>query len=260
MNASTVPAIQTGCRGDAIPLLAQVIGIVDVYDALTTARPYKESASRGTSVRCPARRGLGRDGGRQDLVEMFIRTTADGVLIVKKGDPAMFQRHHCQFRCQCRSHESGRRASSPLSATGLVVGVVVAVTYARPGCALHQSALLPVRNYAFDVWIAAATPASWIASVKKQLGPRRWNRGHIVCHWSVGFARSRSRGGRRFGPKLDTGFRSGHRRDLRLRRGEESFEASNLNGFSQTVDRLCRGHCRRCRQERYEPVKACQFR
>ncbi len=30
-----------GLRGDAIPLLAQIIGVVDVFDALTTARPYK---------------------------------------------------------------------------------------------------------------------------------------------------------------------------------------------------------------------------
>jgi putative two-component system response regulator len=30
-----------GLRGDAIPLLAQIMGIVDVFDALTTARPYK---------------------------------------------------------------------------------------------------------------------------------------------------------------------------------------------------------------------------
>jgi len=30
-----------GLRGDAIPLLAQIVGIVDVFDALTTTRPYK---------------------------------------------------------------------------------------------------------------------------------------------------------------------------------------------------------------------------
>lgn len=30
-----------GLKGDAIPLLAQIIGLVDVYDALTTPRPYK---------------------------------------------------------------------------------------------------------------------------------------------------------------------------------------------------------------------------
>ena len=30
-----------GLRGSRIPLLAQIISVVDVYDALTTARPYK---------------------------------------------------------------------------------------------------------------------------------------------------------------------------------------------------------------------------
>ena len=30
-----------GLRGDAIPLPAQILGVVDVFDALTTARPYK---------------------------------------------------------------------------------------------------------------------------------------------------------------------------------------------------------------------------
>jgi len=39
-------ARRLGLRGDAIPLLAQVIGIVDVYDALTTARPYKPPLPR----------------------------------------------------------------------------------------------------------------------------------------------------------------------------------------------------------------------
>jgi len=32
-------------KGDAIPLLAQIMGIVDVYDAVTTVRPYKAAAS-----------------------------------------------------------------------------------------------------------------------------------------------------------------------------------------------------------------------
>jgi putative two-component system response regulator len=33
-----------GLRGDAIPVLAQIIGIVDVYDALTSSRPYRSVA------------------------------------------------------------------------------------------------------------------------------------------------------------------------------------------------------------------------
>jgi putative two-component system response regulator len=65
-------------RGDAIPLLAQVIGIVDVYDALTTVRPYKEALPAERA--CDVLLGEARQGWRrQDLVEMFIRTTADGV-------------------------------------------------------------------------------------------------------------------------------------------------------------------------------------
>ena len=34
-----------GLKGDAIPLLAQIMGIVDVYDAITTERPYKNAAT-----------------------------------------------------------------------------------------------------------------------------------------------------------------------------------------------------------------------
>ena len=30
-----------GLHGRSVPLLAQIIGIVDVYDAITTSRPYK---------------------------------------------------------------------------------------------------------------------------------------------------------------------------------------------------------------------------
>jgi putative two-component system response regulator len=34
-----------GLRGDAIPVTARVLQIVDVYDALTTDRPYKKAFS-----------------------------------------------------------------------------------------------------------------------------------------------------------------------------------------------------------------------
>jgi putative two-component system response regulator len=30
-----------GLAGDTIPLLAQIVGIVDMYDAMTTTRPYR---------------------------------------------------------------------------------------------------------------------------------------------------------------------------------------------------------------------------
>ena len=37
-------------RGDAIPLSAQVVGIVDVYDALTTTRPYRRALSHAAAL------------------------------------------------------------------------------------------------------------------------------------------------------------------------------------------------------------------
>lgn len=39
-----------GLRGGAIPLLAQVIGVVDVYDALTSERPYKPAMTPAQAV------------------------------------------------------------------------------------------------------------------------------------------------------------------------------------------------------------------
>jgi putative two-component system response regulator len=39
-----------GLRGDQIPLTARVMTIVDVYDALTTARPYKPAFSSGEAL------------------------------------------------------------------------------------------------------------------------------------------------------------------------------------------------------------------
>ena len=35
-----------GLRGDQIPLLAQIVGIVDLYDAVTSSRPYRTALSR----------------------------------------------------------------------------------------------------------------------------------------------------------------------------------------------------------------------
>jgi putative two-component system response regulator len=32
-----------GLRGDEVPLLAQIVGVVDVYDALTSGRPYRSA-------------------------------------------------------------------------------------------------------------------------------------------------------------------------------------------------------------------------
>jgi putative two-component system response regulator len=60
-----------GLSGDAIPLVAQIMGIVDVYDAITTARPYKRALAPEQAygeLIGEVKRGW----RRQDLVDVFI--------------------------------------------------------------------------------------------------------------------------------------------------------------------------------------------
>ncbi len=60
-----------GLAGDTVPLLAQIIGIVDVFDALTTPRPYKAAVS--VAQACAVLRHEVSLGWRSaDLVELFI--------------------------------------------------------------------------------------------------------------------------------------------------------------------------------------------
>jgi putative two-component system response regulator len=48
MNGSGYP---DGLKGDQIPITARVLQIVDVYDALTTERPYKRALSSEEALR-----------------------------------------------------------------------------------------------------------------------------------------------------------------------------------------------------------------
>jgi putative two-component system response regulator len=68
-----------GLRGDAIPLLAQITAIVDVFDALTTKRPYKDALSAEQAyeeLAGEADRGL----HRRDLVDALILLGRQGRL------------------------------------------------------------------------------------------------------------------------------------------------------------------------------------
>jgi putative two-component system response regulator len=76
-----------GLRGDAIPLLAQIMAIVDVFDALTTARPYKKAVSFARAfdeLLAEAARGW----HRRELVESFIALDAGGRLGALAGEAA----------------------------------------------------------------------------------------------------------------------------------------------------------------------------
>jgi putative two-component system response regulator len=60
-----------GLAGDAIPLLAQIISVVDVFDAITTTRPYHRAVS--AEVAFEELRKEARNGRlRKELVEAFI--------------------------------------------------------------------------------------------------------------------------------------------------------------------------------------------
>jgi putative two-component system response regulator len=59
-----------GLKGDAVPLLAQIIAIVDEFDAITTTRPYRAAKSAEFAfeeLKADARAGL----LNRDLVEIF---------------------------------------------------------------------------------------------------------------------------------------------------------------------------------------------
>lgn len=57
-----------GLKGNEIPLSAQIIGVVDVYDALTTARAYRRAHSPDEAL-AALREQVERGWCRADLVE-----------------------------------------------------------------------------------------------------------------------------------------------------------------------------------------------
>jgi putative two-component system response regulator len=66
-----------GLRGDAIPLIVQITGIVDVYDAITTRRPYQRTQSVDEAI--AILRMQGERGWRQPaLVEEFVAMVESG--------------------------------------------------------------------------------------------------------------------------------------------------------------------------------------
>jgi putative two-component system response regulator len=59
-------------RGKRVPLLAQLMGIVDVFDALTTSRPYKLALPLDAACE-ELRREVDRGWRSRELVEVFVR-------------------------------------------------------------------------------------------------------------------------------------------------------------------------------------------
>jgi putative two-component system response regulator len=74
-----------GLRGDDIPLLAQIIGLVDVYDAVTTQRPYQRTHSIDQAIEV-LRRQAAVGWRREDLVEEFVAIVQSGKLDTFTGE------------------------------------------------------------------------------------------------------------------------------------------------------------------------------
>jgi putative two-component system response regulator len=61
-------------RGDEVPILARIVSIVDVYDALTTDRPYRPALTHADAVR-ELREGVAAGHYDPRLVEAFLDIT-----------------------------------------------------------------------------------------------------------------------------------------------------------------------------------------
>jgi cyclic di-GMP phosphodiesterase len=70
-----------GLKGDEIPLLAQLLSIVDIFDALTTERPYKDAMEPAAAC-TELLREVEHGWRRRDLVEAFIELVRNGRLPV----------------------------------------------------------------------------------------------------------------------------------------------------------------------------------
>ncbi len=66
-----------GLNGDAVPLLAEIVGIVDTFDAMTTTRPYRQGRPHAAAYD-ELRREASEGKWQSNLVDTFIQLGRDG--------------------------------------------------------------------------------------------------------------------------------------------------------------------------------------
>jgi putative two-component system response regulator len=79
-----------GLRGDAVPLLAQIVSIADAYDAMTTTRPYRAALSAEHAY-VELHEDVARGARSNDLVETFIALGRRGRLAPIEAMPAVIR-------------------------------------------------------------------------------------------------------------------------------------------------------------------------
>jgi putative two-component system response regulator len=72
-----------GLRDGEIPLLAQIVGIVDIYDAITTTRPYRRARSKQFAFD-----ELRVDAAEGRLSSTFVETF---IALIERGAPAVIR-------------------------------------------------------------------------------------------------------------------------------------------------------------------------
>jgi putative two-component system response regulator len=75
-----------GLRGDAIPLTAQIVGVVDAYDAMTTNRPYRQALSVEVAD-AELRRDVAQGRLNPEIVRVF--TEMDRIAVLTAGKVTM---------------------------------------------------------------------------------------------------------------------------------------------------------------------------
>jgi putative two-component system response regulator len=73
-----------GLRGDAISLLAQILSVVDVFDALTTVRPYKQALSAAEAFQV-LHDEASRGWRNRDIVAVLVSLGERGLLVPALG-------------------------------------------------------------------------------------------------------------------------------------------------------------------------------
>jgi putative two-component system response regulator len=64
-----------GLRGADVPLLAQIVGVIDAYEAMTTPRPYQSALSSDEAI-AVLRKHVTQGSRQHDIVETFVAHTA----------------------------------------------------------------------------------------------------------------------------------------------------------------------------------------
>lgn len=158
-----------GLKGEEIPLFARVIAVSDAYDAMTSARPYKNGMSRKEAIEV-----LEAAAGRQfdpDVVDAFVTTLptalpAAGALLIFAGPASAAKKASAWLRSV--------GAGSVTSAAGTAgVAAIVGVAGVTGVFDLDRSALRPPVARAAPAIVEAVDASAGVRPITVKTPPRK---------------------------------------------------------------------------------------